>query len=90
MLPPVASALFLWLQGHSDADADADDGSVAGTVPGLRCAALCGTALQVDWLSEKMRQANFTVSAMHGDMPQKERDEIMAEFRYVWCTRSER
>ena len=26
-------------------------------------------------------QANFTVSAMHGDMPQKERDEIMAEFR---------
>ena len=28
-----------------------------------------------------MRQANFTVSAMHGDMPQKERDAIMAEFR---------
>ena len=28
-----------------------------------------------------MRQANFTVSAMHGDMPQKERDSIMAEFR---------
>lgn len=26
-------------------------------------------------------QANFTVSAMHGDMPQKERDAIMAEFR---------
>jgi superfamily II DNA/RNA helicase len=26
-------------------------------------------------------QANFTVSAMHGDMPQKERDEIMVEFR---------
>ena len=28
-----------------------------------------------------MRQANFTVSAMHGDMPQKERDAIMTEFR---------
>ena len=28
-----------------------------------------------------MRQANFTVSAMHGDMPQKERDAIMGEFR---------
>jgi hypothetical protein len=25
---------------------------------------------QVDWLTEKMRQNNFTVSAMHGDMPQ--------------------
>eukprot|EP00967_Tisochrysis_lutea_P128499 scaffold219812_cov38-Tisochrysis_lutea.AAC.5 len=28
-----------------------------------------------------MRQANFTVSSMHGDMPQKERDAIMTEFR---------
>ena len=28
-----------------------------------------------------MRQNNFTVSAMHGDMPQKERDAIMNEFR---------
>ena len=28
-----------------------------------------------------MREANFTVSSMHGDMPQKERDAIMAEFR---------
>ncbi|KAK1321815.1 hypothetical protein QJS10_CPA03g02574 [Acorus calamus] len=37
--------------------------------------------LQVDWLTEKMRSNNFTVSSMHGDMPQKERDEIMAQFR---------
>lgn len=37
--------------------------------------------MQVDWLTEKMRSNNFTVSAMHGDMPQKERDEIMSEFR---------
>ena len=36
----------------------------------------------MDWLTEKMRfQNNFTVSAMHGDMPQKERDAIMSEFR---------
>ena len=28
-----------------------------------------------------MREANFTVSSMHGDMPQKERDAIMKEFR---------
>jgi len=41
----------------------------------------CNTKKKVDWLTNKMRQANFTVSAMHGDMPQKERDEIMAEFR---------
>ena len=41
----------------------------------------CNTKKKVDWLTNKMRQANFTVSAMHGDMPQKERDAIMAEFR---------
>jgi len=28
-----------------------------------------------------MREANFTVSSMHGDMPQKERDSIMSDFR---------
>ncbi len=28
-----------------------------------------------------MRSSNFTVSAMHGDMPQKEREAIMGEFR---------
>jgi len=28
-----------------------------------------------------MREANFTVCCMHGDMEQKERDRIMAEFR---------
>ena len=28
-----------------------------------------------------MRDANFTVSSMHGEMPQKERDSIMQEFR---------
>lgn len=35
----------------------------------------------MDWLTERMRTNNFTVSAMHGDMPQKERDAIMADFR---------
>lgn len=37
--------------------------------------------VQVDWLTEKMRQNNFTVASMHGDMVQKERDAIMGEFR---------
>merc|ERR1712235_136825 len=41
----------------------------------------CNTKRKVDWLTDKMREANFTVSAMHGDMPQKERDAIMKEFR---------
>ncbi|KAK9894450.1 DEAD-domain-containing protein [Cystobasidium minutum MCA 4210] len=41
----------------------------------------CNTKRKVDWLTEKMREANFTVSAMHGEMPQKERDAIMTEFR---------
>ena len=35
----------------------------------------------MDWLTEKMREANFTVTSMHGDMPQKEREAIMKEFR---------
>jgi len=41
----------------------------------------CNTKRKVDWLSNKMREANFTVCAMHGDMPQLDRDTIMAEFR---------
>jgi len=41
----------------------------------------CNTRRKVDWLTEKMRSANFTVSSMHGEMPQKERDAIMQEFR---------
>ena len=41
----------------------------------------CNTRRKVDWLTEKMHQRDFTVSAMHGDMDQKERDVIMREFR---------
>lgn len=41
----------------------------------------CNTRRKVDWLTEKMREANFTVSSMHGEMPQKERDSIMQDFR---------
>ncbi|XP_077356228.1 eukaryotic initiation factor 4A-I-like isoform X2 [Festucalex cinctus] len=39
------------------------------------------TRRKVDWLTEKMQSRDFTVSAMHGDMDQKERDLIMREFR---------
>ncbi|XP_041350456.1 eukaryotic initiation factor 4A-I-like isoform X2 [Gigantopelta aegis] len=41
----------------------------------------CNTRRKVDWLTEKMTARDFTVSAMHGDMDQKERDLIMREFR---------
>ncbi|KNE56466.1 eukaryotic initiation factor 4A-III [Allomyces macrogynus ATCC 38327] len=41
----------------------------------------CNTRRKVDWLTEKMREANFTVSSMHGEMPQREREAIMNEFR---------
>jgi len=41
----------------------------------------CNTRRKVDWLTEKMHERDFTVSAMHGDMDQKERDVIMREFR---------
>merc|ERR1712198_45597 len=36
----------------------------------------CNTRRKVDWLTEKMHGRDFTVSAMHGDMDQKERDVI--------------
>jgi len=41
----------------------------------------CNTRRKVDWLTEKMTSRDFTVSAMHGDMDQRERDLIMREFR---------
>lgn len=41
----------------------------------------CNTRRKVDWLTEKMQARDFTVSAMHGDMSQRERDLIMREFR---------
>ncbi|CAG9314801.1 unnamed protein product [Blepharisma stoltei] len=39
------------------------------------------TRRKVEWLTGKMREANFTVAMMHGEMPQKERDAIMEDFR---------
>ena len=41
----------------------------------------CNTRRKVEWLTEKMASRHFTVSAMHGDMDQKDRDVIMKEFR---------
>lgn len=41
----------------------------------------CNTRRKVDWLTDKMTQRDFTVSAMHGEMTQQERELIMKEFR---------
>jgi translation initiation factor 4A len=41
----------------------------------------CNTRRKVDWLTESMTAKDFTVSSMHGDMDQRERDIIMREFR---------
>jgi len=41
----------------------------------------CNTRRKVDWLTDMMGQRDFTVSAMHGDMTQQERELIMKEFR---------
>ena len=41
----------------------------------------CNTRRKVDWLTDKMRNRDFTVSSTHGDIDQKERDVILNEFR---------
>jgi ATP-dependent RNA helicase len=41
----------------------------------------CNTKNKVDWLARKMKEAQFTVSAIHGDMDQSQREVIMDEFR---------
>jgi len=41
----------------------------------------CNTRRKVDWLTDKMKAREFTVSSTHGDIGQKERDVILNEFR---------
>ena len=40
----------------------------------------CNTRRKVDWLAQQMQAKDFTVSSMHGEMDQRERDVIMREF----------
>ncbi|KAL2911953.1 translation initiation factor eIF4A [Polyrhizophydium stewartii] len=51
------------------------------TVTVTQAVIFCNTKRKVDWLTEKMRSRDFTVSAMHGEMTQQERQTIMNEFR---------
>jgi translation initiation factor 4A len=41
----------------------------------------CNTRRKVDWLTSEMTKRDFTVSATHGDMEMRERENIMKEFR---------
>jgi ATP-dependent RNA helicase len=41
----------------------------------------CNTRKKVQDIAKKMREQNFAVSLMHGDMQQAERDQIMRDFR---------
>lgn len=41
----------------------------------------CNKRETVDFLTEKMRKANFTVLSLHGKNDQKERNEVMDKFR---------
>jgi len=51
------------------------------TVTITQAVIFCNTRRKVDWLTQKLHEREFTVSAMHGDMEQGEREVIMKEFR---------
>ncbi len=51
------------------------------TVTITQAVIFCNTRRKVDWLTDKLTARDFTVSAMHGDMEQAQRDIIMKEFR---------
>ena len=41
----------------------------------------CNSKKKVVWLSEQLNEQGYSISNIHGDMIQKERDEIMIKFR---------
>ncbi|KAK6589409.1 eIF4A eukaryotic translation initiation factor 4A RNA SFII helicase [Cryptosporidium xiaoi] len=41
----------------------------------------CNTRTKVEWLSKRMLENHFTVSFVHGDLPQISREEVLREFR---------
>jgi translation initiation factor 4A len=51
------------------------------TITVTQAVIFCNTKRKVDWLTEQLRAKEFTVSAMHGEMEQQQRDVIMKEFR---------
>mmetsp|Transcript_43295 Transcript_43295/g.80470 ORF Transcript_43295/g.80470 Transcript_43295/m.80470 type:complete len:417 (-) Transcript_43295:113-1363(-) len=41
----------------------------------------CNTRRKAEWLAEEMDKRDFTVSCIHGEMDQQERNEVMSDFR---------
>jgi translation initiation factor 4A len=52
-----------------------------GTFSITQAVIFCSTRRKVDWLTEELNKRDFTVSAIHGYMEQRERDVIMRQFR---------
>ncbi|KAK0552104.1 translation initiation factor eIF4A [Tilletia horrida] len=51
------------------------------TVTITQAVIFCNTRRKVDWLTDKLHAREFTVSALHGDMDQTQREVLMKEFR---------
>lgn len=51
------------------------------TVTITQAVIFCNTKRKVEWLTEKMHSRDFTVSSIHGEMEQGQREVIMKEFR---------
>ncbi|KLO14201.1 DEAD-domain-containing protein [Schizopora paradoxa] len=51
------------------------------TVTITQAVIFCNTRRKVEWLTEKMKSREFTISSIHGDLEQGEREVIMKEFR---------
>lgn len=51
------------------------------TVTITQAVIFCNTKRKVEWLTDKMHSRDFTVSAIHGEMEQGQREVIMKEFR---------
>ncbi|KAJ3351255.1 translation initiation factor eIF4A [Kappamyces sp. JEL0680] len=51
------------------------------TVTVAQAVIFANTKRKVDWLTEMMRSRDFTVSALHGEMSQADRQNVMKEFR---------
>lgn len=46
-----------------------------------QCVIFVNSRRRVDWLADQMNKRQFTVSATHGDMSQKDREVVLSEFR---------
>jgi len=46
-----------------------------------QCVIFCNSRRKVDWLTDKLRSRDFTVSSTHGDLTSQEREVILSQFR---------